>query len=238
MAALLCEMNYGNEIFNYQIIFSRRKTLAIIINPDQTILVKAPMNANLRKIQQKVCNKAGWIKNKIQYFEQFRPRIPPRQYVGGETHLYLGKPYRLKLFLGEKNHVLLQEDFLHVICKESLETSNVKKNLENWYRKQAKALFEEFMAHCWQQFNYLQEKPPKLSVRKMKTRWGSLSLKTLTVTLNSELIKASRECIEYVIFHEFCHLQNRFHDKQFYRMLKQILPDWKERKLKLETSLT
>lgn len=237
MTALLCEINYGNEIFTYQIIFSRRKTLAIIIHPDQTILVKAPMNSNLNKIQQKVNRKAVWIKNKIQYFEQFRPRTPLRQYVGGETHLYLGKPYRLKLFSGEKNHVSLQEDFLHVICKESLEASNVKKNLENWYRKQAKALFDKLMAHCWQQFNSSQEKLPKLSVRKMKTRWGSLSLKTLTVTLNSELIKASRECIEYVIFHEFCHLQNRFHDKKFYRMLEQIMPDWEKYKIKLETSL-
>ena len=90
------------------------------------------------------------------------------------------------------------------------------------------------MHQCGEKPGDLNFKPLILKVRKMKTRWGSLSLKTRTMTLNSELIKTPKECIEYVIFHEFCYLKHRFHNVKFYRLLGQLLPDWKERKTKLE----
>ena len=70
----------------------------------------------------------------------------------------------------------------------------------------------------------------------MKTRWGSLSTKG-TMTLNLDLIRTPRECLEYVIIHELCHLTCRYHDAAFYGLLEKHLPDWKQRKHKLELAL-
>jgi len=77
---------------------------------------------------------------------------------------------------------------------------------------------------------------PKLSIRRMKTRWGSLSPKG-TLTLNVALIRAPRECIEYVITHELCHMKHPRHDGAFYKLLERHMPDWERRKHKLEMAL-
>lgn len=64
----------------------------------------------------------------------------------------------------------------------------------------------------------------------MQCRWGSMS-PAGTITLNSQLIRAPRACIEYVITHELCHLTHRDHDASFYRLLGQVMPDWEKRRL-------
>ena len=77
---------------------------------------------------------------------------------------------------------------------------------------------------------------PRLAIRRMKTRWGSMSPNG-TLTLNSDLVRAPRECIEYVVTHELCHLKHRHHDAAFYGLLEQHMPDWEKRKHKLELAL-
>jgi predicted metal-dependent hydrolase len=89
-------------------------------------------------------------------------------------------------------------------------------------------------------------------VRKMTSRWGSLggpvrrgalrwpgvSPRTASrMTLNLALIRAPRECSEYVVVHELCHLEHRGHGRDFYRLMDQQLPDWPERKRRLESLL-
>jgi hypothetical protein len=70
----------------------------------------------------------------------------------------------------------------------------------------------------------------------MQSRWGSLS-PAGTMTLNANLVRAPRACIEYVVVHELCHLKHRDHDTKFFRLLGQLMPDWEKRKRRLETAL-
>lgn len=64
--------------------------------------------------------------------------------------------------------------------------------------------------------------------------WGSCLPKKLIITLNKQLLEAPRNCIEYVVVHELCHLVHPNHSKQFYTFLTMFMPDWKERKTELE----
>jgi predicted metal-dependent hydrolase len=57
------------------------------------------------------------------------------------------------------------------------------------------------------------------------------------MTLNVNLIRAPRRCIEYVVTHELCHLEHRDHDAKFFRLLGRLMPDWERRKRRLEASL-
>jgi predicted metal-dependent hydrolase len=75
--------------------------------------------------------------------------------------------------------------------------------------------------------------PQRWTVRLMDTRWGSCSLKTGRITLNLRLLYKLDDCIEYIIVHELCHLLVPGHDKRFYTLLEQELPDWKSRKKRL-----
>jgi predicted metal-dependent hydrolase len=92
------------------------------------------------------------------------------------------------------------------------------------------------MDRCWQKFNGLGIDKPKLSIKRMQKRWGSLSDKG-TVTLNADLIRAPKECIDYVITHELCHLRFHDHSPEFYKLLDSVIPGWEKIKHKLELSM-
>ena len=75
-----------------------------------------------------------------------------------------------------------------------------------------------------------------MQIRRMKTRWGSLSPNSI-LTLNMDLIRAPKECVDYVIIHELCHLQYPNHGPGFYKLMESVMPDWGRRKHKLDFSV-
>jgi predicted metal-dependent hydrolase len=92
---------FGREAIRFKLFFVDRKTMEIAVHPDQMVIVKAPVGASYIAVEQKVRKRAGWIKRQLDFFRQFDPRTPRRNYVGGETHLYLGRRYRIKIHLGQ-----------------------------------------------------------------------------------------------------------------------------------------
>ncbi|NLB68600.1 MAG: M48 family metallopeptidase, partial [Lentisphaerae bacterium] len=170
------------------------------------------------------------------YFKQFNPKTPDRCYVNGETHLYLGKQYRLKLAEGTENSVKLSRGFFNVICRHEPTPEVTKKMLNQWYHEKAQLQFTESMERCWRKFEHLDLAKPKLSTARMLKRWGSISNRG-TITLNTELIKVPKECIDYVITHELCHLKHHNHGPDFYKLLGSVLPDWEKLKNKLELNV-
>ena len=155
----------------------------------------------------------------------------------GETHLYLGKRHRLKIINGDKNSVKLIRGYFVVACFGEASSSMVKRLMERWYRVKAEALFADRLSYCWQLCKFDGCEKPPLAIRAMKKRWGSLSKKG-TLTLNTELIKAPKECVDYVLIHELCHLKFQNHSSGFYKLLENVLPDWKKMKHKLELTVS
>lgn len=229
-----CSINYGTGSIDYDLVYASRKTLEIAVHPDKTIVVTAPQNANFDNIEAKVKKRARWIKRQVRYFQQFDPRTPDKKYVGGESHFYLGRKYRLKITQSVQNFVTLKNGYLHIeTISESRE--QIQKNLDAWYREKAHQHFIRIFDECWLQVKNADQKP-SLNIKKMKKRWGSLS-KNGTLSLNVDLIQTPKECIEYVILHELCHLTEYNHSPNFYKLLDKRLPDWLKRKHKLEMSL-
>ncbi|HAU0840592.1 TPA: M48 family metallopeptidase [Legionella pneumophila] len=226
---------YGENDIPYQMSFSQRKSLEISVHPDSSVLVKAPFGTDPEDIEIRVKKKARWIKRQIRYFEQFNPRTPDRKYVGGETHLYLGKQYRLKINNDTKNSVKLINGFF-LISSRDTDHVMIKKLLDNWYRQKATLYFTKIFDECWGKFKKMNYIKPTLKIIKLQKRWGSLS-KSGTLSLNIDLIKAPKECLEYVVIHELCHLLHHDHSSSFYKALDKLLPDWVQRKLRLEMAL-
>lgn len=108
--------------------------------------------------------------------------------------------------------------------------------MNQWYSKRANLQFTESLDRSWQKFHHLDFEKPKLSVKRMQKRWGSLSKKG-TLTLNTDLIKAPKECIDYVVTHELCHLKYHDHSTEFYTLLDSVIPGWEKIKHKLELSM-
>ena len=191
-----------------------------------------PGNAELAKIYAKVKKRAGWIIKQQNYFRQFQPLQPPRKYISGETHRYLGRQYRLKVIKSTEEKVVLARGYINVYTEDIKNQETIKKLVFNWNEVRANKIFNEILNNCEIIFNKLQVEKPVLKMRFMKTRWGSCSRNGI-ITLNRELIKAPKSCIRYVITHELCHLKEYAHNKQFYNLLVSIIPDWKKQKEKL-----
>ena len=228
-------MEYGKDRFDYNVIFVDRKSLEIAIHPDQSILVKAPLNTDMEAIRNCVLKRGRWIRKQVRYFQQFDPRSPKRFYVIGETHLYLGKRYRLSHTKSNETKVVLKHGRLQVFS-HSPDPARMKNQLVKWYRLKAQTYYQAIFEQCWEQFEKYGHDKPEIRIRTMVSRWGSLSRSGM-LTLNADLIKAPKECLEYVILHELCHLEHYDHSNEFCNLLESHLPDWTRRKLKLELAL-
>jgi len=227
---------YGGKEIIFHVQVSDRKTMEIAVHPDRKVVVKVPKGTTEEDIRGRVYRRARWITKQINYFQQFHPRTPHRKYVSGETHLYLGRQYRLKISTGENISVKLARGFIFIACRSEPNPNKVRLLLDEWYLERARAKYTESLSRCYPDFQRMGFALPTIHIRRMKTRWGSLSSKG-TLTLNRNLIRAPRDCIDYVVAHELCHLKYKDHSKGFYRLLEQVMPEWERRKHRLELAL-
>jgi predicted metal-dependent hydrolase len=227
---------YGKASIDFSLSHVDRKTLEIAVHPDQTVVVKAPLGIDDKTIRTRIARRAGWIIKQQRFFRQFDPRTPERRYVGGETHLYLGRHYRLRIGSGNRYTVKLTRGFFEIEISGDRSPENVKGLLEGWYRDRAVGRFSESLDRCWLHFEKHSLAKPRMQIKHMRKRWGSLSTNGM-LTLNADLIRAPRGCIDYVITHELGHLRYKDHGPEFYRFLDKVMPDWEKRKHQLELTL-
>lgn len=236
MSPSLGTVRFSGETIHFNLYFVDRKSLEIAVHPDKKVVVKAPTGTAYEIVEQKVLKRAGWIIRQLDFFRRFDPRTPGRNYVGGESHLYLGRAYRLKIHGAGVDQVKLTRGFFHVSIKGSNSPARIKRLMDAWHAEKARLKFQESFERCWPRFPKSAAGKPRISIRRMKKRWGSLS-KNGRLTLNRDLIRAPKECIDYVITHELCHLNYQDHGPGFYRLLAKVMPDWERRKAKLEITL-
>jgi len=230
---MMDSIEFGSKTIAFQLIFSDRKSLGITITPNMEVMVKAQRNVSIERIKEKVKKKAPWIIKQQGFFLSFLPRTPEKKYVSGETHLYMGRQYRLKITEAKSNSVHFSGRFFEVQTKKK---SSTKSLLRQWYRERAKMKFAEIAEPWIKRFEKYDVKPESIYLQEMPTRWGSCTPKG-KIILNPELIKAPKPCIEYVIVHELCHLVHSNHTNSFIQLQEKMMPDWEKWKAKLETLL-
>ncbi|MDP2267631.1 MAG: DUF45 domain-containing protein, partial [Deltaproteobacteria bacterium] len=150
--------------------------------------------------------------------------------------------YRLRIGIGNRDAIKLTRGYFEIEVKGDISPEKVKRLLEGWYRDRAAGRFRESFDRCWPQF--LKSRgtacraptKPRLQIKRMRKRWGSLSANG-RLTLNDDLLRAPKECIDYVITHELGHLRYKNHEPKFYRFLDKVMPDWEKRKHRLEVTL-
>lgn len=229
---ILYSIQYDNQPIEYQIHYSKRKTLAISVYPDHRVVVKAPTGLPQMTIADIVQHRAAWIQRKQQMFAAFPPKAQPLCYIDGESHAFLGQRYEIRLKHGMQDSVHQQATYLSIISRYPDEKNYVKKQLQKWYRQQAVIIFQQRLLHCYCHVQHLNIPFPSLSVRQMKRRWGSCSLKG-KILLNTILVKTPLHCIDYVITHELCHFIEFNHSIAFYQLLSSVMPDWQQCKTEL-----
>jgi len=225
------QLQIGESSIEYQLSFAPRETLAISVHPDLRVSVIAPLETDLETVEARVRKRASWILRQQRELAVFLPHVTPRQYVSGETHLYLGRQYRLKVIGSkEQEEVKLIRGFLQTFVMDKQDQNQIQHLLEEWYRRQAQCVFQERLEAVLVRFRRHELQPPEFIIKKLKARWGSCT-KVGVITLNLKLIQVSKPCIDYVIAHELCHLIEHNHSRHFYILLDQIMPDWRSRRM-------
>ncbi|MFK4752360.1 M48 family metallopeptidase [Oceanobacter antarcticus] len=205
----------------------------IKVYPDGRVVAAAPSDIDDHAVLVAVKKRARWIHQQLRDFRQQYEHLIPRQYISGESHLYLGKQYMLKVIESEDHtpQVKLLRGSLEVSVRQR-HSGNVKTLLAEWYKDKARDVFARRLDAMLEHTLWVSERP-QFRTRVMQTRWGSCSPKGC-LTLNPYLVKASRECIDYVLLHELCHLAEHNHSERFYRLMNQIMPGWQSVKEKLD----
>ena len=230
-------ITYGNRTIEFDLEYSNRKSLGITVNPDKTVYIKAPADTEYSNIIDQIKKKGRWILKQKDHFESFLPNTPERKYVSGETHLYLGKQYRLKLFEDETERVKMIRGYIQVFTKDRTDKERIKGLLSSWYRDHFEKKVNDHLEANLEYFQRYKLGRPEIRIRKMKKRWGSCTPQG-QIIINPEIIKAPGRCIDYVIIHELCHLIYPTHSKEFYALQTKIMPDWKKWKFRLDQMLS
>lgn len=211
------------------------KNINLRIRADLTVYVSAAKSVPVKKIDELVFNRANYIFKALAGFEKSAEhKNATKQFVDGESVEFLGHNLRLKIVQDMNRHVECDGSFVTLFVKDSknyLEKCNL---LNRWLRAEFKKLIEEICIAYYPKFKKYGVEYPKIQFRAMISRWGSCQKKSNSLTFNTALVAAPRSSIEYVVMHEFTHLLHPNHSKKFYQQLSAFMPDWEERKKRLE----
>ncbi|MGM8868184.1 MULTISPECIES: M48 family metallopeptidase [Enterobacteriaceae] len=226
---------YGDEWINFDREPRPYATSRVLIkvHPDCRVVVSAPEEADDLAVLTAVKKRGRWIYQQLRDFRRQLEYITPRKYISGESHYYLGKQYLLKVIEepAEVQRVKMLRGKLEVTLRQK-SPEKVRQLLIDWYKTRAKNVFAKRLEAMLEQALWVNA-PPPLRVLTMQTQWGSCS-PSGRLTLNPNLVKAPRECIDYVILHELCHLAEHNHSERFYRLMGQVMPEWKVVKTRLD----
>lgn len=227
---------YGDEVIAFSLRRQPSRTVmrvAIHVEQDARVLVDAPDTAPLEDVLTAVRKRARWISQHVEAARKRLAYVLPREYVSGESLHYLGRRYRLKVVIDARTRAeaRMRGAFITVTTPEQA-AAPIKMALDAWYRQRAREVFADRLTTVAAPLRWVKQLP-QTRLQLMTVQWGSCS-PSGRITLNPLLVKAPRECIDYVLLHELCHLLHHNHSPKFYRTLDRHMPNWRAVKEKLD----
>lgn len=234
--ATLRSLRYGDELIAFSLRVQPARTaqrIAIHVEPDGRVRVDVPQETSDAAVQAALQRRVRWISSQVAAVRERLAHAVPRAHVSGESLLYLGRRYVLKVVVDESRdgHVRLRGTRIEVAVADG-DASRVRTLLDTWYRERAGEVLAARLAALAPLLHWVGT-PPPMQLRIMQTRWGSCS-PAGRLTLNPNLVKAPRECIDYVLIHELCHLGEHNHGPRFHRLLETLMPQWRSVKARLD----
>jgi len=213
-----------------------RRALRVDVRPTGEVAIFAPAGEEIDEIQSRARRKGAWIFAQIDTISQ-RPTVTPkRRFISGETHLLLGRQYRLSIEQSDDPHVQLEGGRLVICARAPDDQPHCRRLLQTFYKLKAREVFRQRFEMVVEPFVRKGLKRPSLVIRPMSKRWGSFTL-CGRVVLNVDLVRASPRLIDYVICHELAHAFYPDHGVEWRSLLGTVMHDWEARKAELEEVL-
>lgn len=202
-----------------RLVRSKRRTIAIEIDMDGSLVVRAPLHASQDEIDALLLQRKEWIKGKLSLADKFAREAPPKQFSVGEQFLYLGHLYALEIVENQADPLVLRDAFrLAAHARE-----HARQVFIDWYRGQAKQVISERAARLAGKHSF---SSPPIRITSAKSRWGSCGTKG-RLNFPWRLVMAPEEVIDYVILHELAHLRVRNHSRAYWDVVRRLSPDYK-----------
>ena len=228
-------IQFGEKTIDYDIVYSdRRKNATLSVYPLKTVEISVPENLERERIQKLVRNKAQWVMTQILWFDEIVQTNSIKEHVNGESYLYLGRQYRLKIIKNdEKPQARLEGKYLTVTlpkkAPESREKAIVKAAIWKWYRQEANVRMQEAIKIYSTKLGISE---PHFTIKNQHKRWGSCTEKNV-LNFNFRIAMAPVSLLNYVVAHEMGHIKHKHHSGKFWESLRTIMPDYEERKERL-----
>jgi predicted metal-dependent hydrolase len=230
------EICWGERRVMAQLLRTEKRVLRIDVRPTGEVAIFAPIGEKLGEIRNRAQQKGAWLFAQIDTIAR-RPKVTPkRMFVSGETHLLLGRQYRLSIEQSYEPHVRLDGGRLVIAARSIEDRPHCRRLLDGFYTLKAREVFRDRLEVGVKPFLRKGLKRPPLIVRRMSKRWGSFTPNG-RVVLNVDLVRASPGLIDYVICHELAHAFHPDHGKEWRTLLNTVMPDWEDRKAQLESAL-
>ena len=208
-------MEIETEIEVEKIIRSKRKTIALQITDDATLIVRAPFDVSEQTIRNVVAEHMDWIKRKRNEILSRDPKFVKKEFVNGEGFLYLGKYYKLTIVNEQDEPLVFNNGFF--LSRAYLPIA--REVFINWYREKAYEKISERVEWYTKKRGF---KYNKINITNAQKRWGSCSSKG-NLNFSWRLIMAPLPIIDYVVVHELVHLEEKNHTKAFWNKVKMLM---------------
>ncbi len=223
------ELIHAGENLSYFLEYKKVKNVNLRIYADHKIFVSAPPWVPVTEIDRFVLSKKAFISRAFAQLQTENPTPPPiPQYVSGEAFFFLGRSLILKVLKGDPASVFADEHFLYLILPNTENIQQKKALWDQFWLAQCQKIFYRAAVKIHRSFQKYGVVFPQIRIKTLRSKWGSCNPQKGIVTLNAHLLKYSPECIEYVVWHEFCHFIQPNHSKAFYALLENFVPDWKQ----------
>ncbi len=200
---------------------SKRRTIALIVERDGTLTVRAPIRASQVLIQQFIHEKTDWILRTQQKMKLVVPTAT-HQYVEGENFLYLGSSFDLKLVKPQRPALQFENGFS---LSQTAQTKG-ESTFTRWYKARAHEVISERLQEYANKYGFT---PKQVKISSAKTRWGSCSPDG-TLNFTWRLVMSPLEVIDYVVVHELAHLRVKNHSRKFWSVVEKIYPKYKKQR--------
>lgn len=217
---------------------SARRSLELRVLADGRVELRTPWHTSRQEALTFVQTRALWLSKALAKTHAKLPPSTRKQFAPDAQHCLLGKIFPLHFVEQSRGRVRFEKDHWRVELPAAQwsHQQTVERLLNLWYRQAARPIFERLIDQHFPLFAELGYSRPRLTVRQMTSRWGSMSSQG-ALSLNAELMKYPLPLIEYVVVHELCHLKYMNHGAGFKALQARVLPDWQQRRQQLNAGL-
>jgi predicted metal-dependent hydrolase len=193
--------------------------------PHGRVRVAAPFRVSDEAVRLAVITRLAWIKRQRAKFDG-QERQSAREFVTGESHYFQGQRYRLNVVHqnGPARVALRNKSIIDLYVRPGSKAAQREKVVVEWYRRQLKAMIPPLIEK-WERIVGL--RVAIWGVKRMKTKWGTCTVKAHRIWLNLELVKKPAQCLEYIVVHEMVHLMERLHNDRFTSLMDAFMPQWR-----------